>query len=378
LRVLYLHNEPYDSVKANLVQVKSMCKAMSENGLDVTLSIPAGDLGIACKTNSNKYKLITRDSVFDNSRIDKYVNIAGIRRSVKESNPDVIIVRSPLLLRQSVSHNVPLILELHDSILHQGIKPLHSYWKNYIKKLSRKDQLLKIVCISNALANYWKEQGIPGEKIIIAHDGFDEEQFHLQPDMHESRQNLGLPVDKKIITYLGSLYADRKVNHVLHLAEKYPECLFLVIGGPFRESQKLISIARDKGLSHVIITGHIPHENVAAYLNASDILLALWSTKVPTINYCSPLKLFEYMASGKLIVAHGFPTILEVLRDGENGIIAEPDSLSDLVEKVGFAIQGNGLEVLGKQARNDAFANYTWKKRVSTIFDGIDHGHSNY
>jgi glycosyltransferase involved in cell wall biosynthesis len=63
------------------------------------------------------------------------------------------------------------------------------------------------------------------------------------------------------------------------------------------------------------------------------VLLALWSKKVPTINYCSPLKIFEYMASGRIMVAHGFPTIKEVIKHNKNGLLARPDDFNDLVEK---------------------------------------------
>ena len=70
----------------------------------------------------------------------------------------------------------------------------------------------------------------------------------------------------------------------------------------------------------------------------SGYSVSLWSYEVPTINYCSPLKIFEYMAAGRTILAQGFPTILEVLHNNENAIIAKPDSFQDLYDKLKYAL----------------------------------------
>ena len=66
---------------------------------------------------------------------------------------------------------------------------------------------------------------------------------------------------------------------------------------------------------------------------ASDILLALWSKKVLTINYCSPLKLFEYMASGRTIIAHDFITIKEVINE-KNGYLIDRNDKNALTKEI--------------------------------------------
>ena len=56
----------------------------------------------------------------------------------------------------------------------------------------------------------------------------------------------------------------------------------------------------------------------------------IWTDKTNTMNYCSPLKLFEYMAAGRIIVGHDFPTISEVLTNNETALLVPPDSFEAL------------------------------------------------
>ena len=88
---------------------------------------------------------------------------------------------------------------------------------------------------------------------------------------------------------------------------------------------------------------------------------------LPTINYCSPMKIFEYMAAGRTIIAHDFPTIREVLQDGKDAILCKPgdfDSLKFALEK---ALTIKNHSTMGKIARDKAFNFYSWDNRVSKL-----------
>ena len=215
--------------------------------------------------------------------------------------------------------------------------------------------------------DFWVSKGIPKEKSIALHDGFSEDQYENLPTTLEARTKLSLPLDKKIVTYTGSLYFDREIDSILKLAKDYPECFFLVVGGPNQNADHFKKLADGQKCENLKFTGRVLHQEVPMFLAASDILLGLWSSKVKTINYCSPLKVFEYMASGKLIIAHGYPTILEVLKDGETGYITKPDSYEDLKRNMKRALQNTNQEELSRNARKDAFLKYTWRSRAKQI-----------
>jgi glycosyltransferase involved in cell wall biosynthesis len=106
---------------------------------------------------------------------------------------------------------------------------------------------------------------------------------------------------------------------------------------------------------------------IPSYLFTADILLALWSSDVPTINFCSPLKVFEYMAAGRLILAHGFPTIKEILVDGVNAYLANPNDLNDLDKKFKQALNDENEKIISNTARKDAFEKYSWSVRTNII-----------
>jgi glycosyltransferase involved in cell wall biosynthesis len=355
---------------ANLIQVKAMCKAMSELGHDVTLSLPGKKPDNIAKFS---YQINFRKQ-WTKNKLDKYISIIPLLKSIKKTKPDILFIRDPLILLYAyLFSRKQIIFETHNYILHQGFKSLDKFYHWLLKKSVAKGRVKTLVCISYALANYWKHQGIPADKIVAAHDGIDIEMFNTNKTKKQAREELSLPKDKIIATYSGRLYANRKIDNILSLASKFPEAFFVVVGGPDSNAQLFKSEADEIHLKNILFTGQVKHEQVPDYLAASDILLALWSSDVPTINYCSPLKLFEYMAAKKIILAHGFPTIKEVLTDEENSLLVKIDDIDDLIKKLNIAIGLINNTYIPVNAYNEVKDKYTWKKRVESILDSITH-----
>lgn len=372
MKILYLHNVPVTSDQANLIQVFSMCNAMKRLGLDVTLSLPSGYSDkINQKTGNQPDYIKYRDLKFKNFRFDKYINSRSVKNHIKKYNPDICYVRSPLLFKKVIKQNQKVILELHHKDLHSR-SWLNRYWKSRLLKFVHFENVIKVVCISQALTDYWIAEGIPKHKIITAHDAIDPLIFEKIVSTKEAKNQLDLPINKNIITYAGRLYKNRKIDHVLILAKEYPDSIFLIVGGPETQTNYYKDKSKNMGLKNVRFTGQIPHDQIPLHLFASDILLAIWSSEVPTIKYCSPLKIFEYMAAKRTIVVHGFPTIKEVLNDGIDCLMVEPDSVDDLIKKTGIAIETFRESKFGEKARENVINNYTWDKRVNKIFDLIE------
>jgi len=116
------------------------------------------------------------------------------------------------------------------------------------------------------------------------------------------------------------LVADRAGGPQLHL---------LVVGdGPARES--LQARARERGIvDRVTVTGVIDRDQVPDYIAAFDV--ALQPAVVP---YASPLKLFEYLAMGRAIVAPASPNIGEILTDGENAVLFDPEEADGMLRAI--------------------------------------------
>lgn len=368
-KILYLHHEPINSQKANLIQVISMCKAMATEGFRVTLSLPEGGNGADLEFNELSFNVNIRKKKSKYERLDKYLNISSVKSTIKNVIPDTLYLRNPLLLRHSLSCDIPIIYELHHKKLHNRFELLNSYWRRLLIKNVLNGKIKRVVCISQALSNYWINQGIPSSKVLTAHDGIDVEMFSDPISKSEARGKLNLSINQKIVSYVGRLYSDRKIEDIIKLASIVKDAIFIIVGGP--EDNKLYyqSLAQKEGVKNIKFIGQVEHHEVPLYLYASDVLLALWSSKVPTIRYCSPLKLFEYMGAERIIVAHNFPTIREVLTHGENSLLVEPSSFSDLERQTRTAINSKENDKIAINARNLVFEQFTWASRVEKIFE---------
>jgi len=75
------------------------------------------------------------------------------------------------------------------------------------------------------------------------------------------------------------------------------------------------------------------------------------------------------MAAGRLILAHGFPTIKEVLSDGVNAYVASPEVLHDLDIKLKKALSDKNEFEISNLARKDAFEKYSWSVRINSIIN---------
>jgi len=375
MKLLYFHSASISSQMANLNQVVQMCNAFAANGAEVHLSL-SGD-NLLSEEVKQKLKEIYGEINFSISlrrtiisqMADNYLFTGSIRRAIKQIKPNLIFCRNHLYLKPCINSGIPTMFESHDANLHLRLTWLDKYWKKYIRKTANASHHFSLITISVALKHFWIDVGVPEEKIIALHDGFSPQLFEPPVSKKEARQALKLDPDKTIVTYTGNLYPNREVDVILNLAADFPGLLFLVVGGPDKNKEHLQQMAEQKMLSNIIFTGRVPHKNIPLYLFASDILLGLWSSKVRTINYCSPLKVFEYMASGRTIVAHGFPTIKEVLRHNENALLASPHNPVDLKEKLAIAVKLYTENHLGYAAKAEALSFYTWKCRAMQILD---------
>lgn len=374
MRLLYLNDAPVDSGRANVIQVLHMCYTFAKVGVEVTLTVPAngGDLRyIRELVKSN----IAKDANFDIrpyrkisfcGKLNMIGGYPGIRQIVRQEDADYCFVRNPMFVNATIEQNIPTIFESHDATIHDNYLWNFLWTRNLVKNCNRA-KLVKFISISQRLAEKWIARGVPPQKVMVLHDGVAADAFRVVPDGKKLREQLGLPTDKKIVIYAGSLYVDREIENILHLARSFPQAFFVLVGGPEqRASYYTAEVTRQK-INNILFHGPVPHSQVKDYLFAADVLLMIWSTKVRTINYCSPLKMFEYMAAGRIIVGQAFPTIKEVLKDGEHAFLAAPDSFDDLHKKLQMALEQRYPNLMASKARELAMSNYTWETRAKTI-----------
>lgn len=359
-----------------------MCRTFALLGHEVTLFIPrhtdcatdetalvragelfGGNLGF-------RVVFVPRRKIF--GRLEVLGSVRGTLAALREHPQDLIYSRNPWSVAFLSRTGVPFIWEAHEEHVHNRSKLLSKILENLIVRASRKPELVKVVAISDALAKVWQGYGVPEEKLLSAHDGVDLKLFGEPIPKHEARKQLGLAQDRKLIAYTGTLRADRGIDLILESARRIPEADFVLIGGGSQEIEHWKSESVQLGLANVRFTGKIAHREVPRWLAASDILLPMRTWREKNVRVCSPMKLFEYMAARRLIVGPAFPTVLEVILDGEEAILFAPDDIQAMESALRNGLAQSDETAMPERAYQKVARDYTWESRCRLILNSLN------
>lgn len=175
-----------------------------------------------------------------------------------------------------------------------------------------------VLPVTEVLAGYVRRYGVPDDRIYVIHNGINPARFSDSLALQSAKEKLRL-ADRLVLGFTGFIRSWNALDKVIELIAqdnaKHDMHLLVVGDGPARE--ELEALAKARGISaRLTITGVIERDHVADYVSAFDIALIPGVTE-----YASPLKLFEYLALGRAIVAPDMANIREILRDGENAVL---------------------------------------------------------
>ncbi|MGB9639891.1 MAG: glycosyltransferase family 4 protein [Anaerolineales bacterium] len=212
--------------------------------------------------------------------------------------------------------------------------------------------------------------------LIIAPDGVDLERYTpmLTPDQaRQQLQSHGFSLPSQFIAgYTGHLYAGRGIDLILQLAQQLPEVFFLLVGGEEADRQRWQKTQHQLHLSNILLRGFVPNAELPLYQMACNVLLMPYQEQVAASSggniaaYLSPMKLFEYLASGRPILASDLGVFHEILNP-ENAILLPPQDLaawSNAISELRNSPQKR--EQLGQSARQTALR-YSWEERAHHI-----------
>jgi len=392
MKLFYIANIRFPTEKAHGIQIIKMVQALAQSGMDVSLVIPTRKNHI--KQGVFEYYNLPRTfpviylPTIDPQWLFKfpaglYIKGQGwlFMRALKKflrqnlKNNDVLFTRDEYLLPLLTNYSNKLICEVHN--LPRRAEYYTQSW----------NQCHKVIAISQALQADLIKSGVQKNKIEILPDAVDVDMFDINVSQKEARQRLDLPLDKKIILINSSLYPWKGV-YTLAESAKYLNTYFnrylnryliVMIGAPESEKNKLAQFIKQNKLpaDNIILAGHKPYELIPYYLKAADVLV------LPTTNqqinkstnfdpkYTSPLKLFEYLASGRPIVASDLPALREILTD-QNALFFKPDNAQDLAEKIKLLLKDPDYQKVMQQANPTLARSYTWQNRAKKIISFLN------
>lgn len=275
---------------------------------------------------------------------------------------NLIYTRSYHAGRHAIARGIPVITEAH-GVPHQApeVRAIAAYAHHPL--------FAGLVTLTAPLKRHYMEIGIPEERILVLPDGVDLERFDPPMTRLQARQHLGLPPDQPTAVYVGHLYAGRGIEEILHAAVTLPLVNFLLVGGMEGDVGRWREEVQRQGLANVTLTGFVENGRIPPYLWAADLLLMPYSTACPTAEWMSPLKMFEYMAAGRAILATDLPALREVLRHGENAWLAPPDDGAALATGITHLLaHPEQATAMGEQARRDVRP-FSWDQRVAAILN---------
>jgi len=231
---------------------------------------------------------------------------------------------------------------------------------------------LGCVTISSRLRDSYISKGMPSEKIIVEHDGVTLSDYKIKEDKLDIRKNMNLPIDKYIITYSVHLHDFKGIPLILNAAKQLKDDLFLLIGGWEHDIKRVQLECRKREINNVICYGYVKPKLIPKLLVASDLFLLPTAAKHKWSKDISPLKMFEYMASGRPIVASNLESISRVFKNEKNALLFEPASFESLKEKILFIKKDEDkAKMLASQAKLDV-EYYEWGKRARRIIEFIE------
>lgn len=229
-----------------------------------------------------------------------------------------------------------------------------------------------LVCVTEALKELLvRESGIPAQKVVVVSNGVDTDLFN--PGRHEPKRLFsGFTVG-----FVGGLYNWQALDLLLlalHDLRTESMDLSLVVVGDGIMYETWQAQAQSLGIaSNVAFVGRVPWSEVPKYMAGFDVCYTGQVQLQVGKMYHSPLKLYEYMAMAKPVVASAFEDAQRMLQDGETGFLFEPGNQDDLKRAITCAYQSKEqLPIMGQQAREVVVAQHSWVARVKTMIADLE------
>jgi glycosyltransferase involved in cell wall biosynthesis len=360
-RLIYAAPADLSEPAAHNVHIVRMCEALAVSGSQVSLIVRdapdwaqiagAFDLGAPFQLDRVRTSARRLGSAQFAHRV-----LQRTRRG------DAVITRHLPTACLLAARGRAVVLELH-------APPANARGDAMLRFLSRRPGFTGLVVVTRALAGHFQ-----------AMKGLDlEDRLHVLPDAATPRPLGGgeaLGLSRPAVGYVGSFLPGKGVEIIARIADALPEVQFYLVGGTAEEAQPHTS----EGRPNFVSVGRVPHAEAVAWVDAFDIVLLPNQRRVIVSDgsvdigpWTSPLKLFEYMAAGKAIVASRLAVLQEVLEHGRNCLLASPEDPADWVEKISLLLaRPEQAAALGRQARADFLANYTWQGRANRILEILD------
>lgn len=346
-KIYYLANVRIPTEKAHGMAIMKMCEAFADQGMEVELIIPRRFNSI--KENPFDFYDVKRNFKIKRLFCLDLINLGKMGFLIQALSFAKFAFLYSLFRKADYLYgrdelSLFFLSLFRDNVVWETHTAKNSWFVKVLLKRSK-----AIIAISQGLKDYYVSLGVDQNKILVAHSGVDLSVFeNIRESKEELRKKLDLPLDKKIVAYIGKRKGMGESKGVEELEESFkfvtqnhPEIYFLVVSDI---SPKLAPL----------------------YMKAVDVLVMNYPNAEHYAKYMSPLKMFEYMASGTPIISTDLPSIREVL-DESSAAFFSSGNQSDLAQTLKGVISNHTMAQSRAKKALEIVKKYSWTARVKRV-----------
>lgn len=382
MRIAYVTHTRFPTEKAHGHQVGHVCNAMADLGHKVTLIAPDLPTGIRQDAFAfyrlPKVFTLTKLHALDALNHPLIPGVLAFLLSMRSYGGslgkyftshrfDLLYARSPVIASALLKSGMPVMLELHT---------LPKRRSSGFVKLCNRCRL--VICLTSPMCDELHAWGVEKKRLMVEPDAFDPERFRKMPTAREAKRKFHLPEDRPVVGYVGSLVTFDNlqkgvkilVDAVSRLKKQGVPVFGFILGDPEKWRKHYLHHARVVGLTEDDILFHdaLPSHRVPEALAACDMLV--YPAPEPKHAFfrrdTSPLKLFEYLASGIPVIAADIPPLRDVV-DKTTVRLVQPGSETSLAGAIKEVLQ-HPREASVRATKGElVVGEHTWKKRMARI-----------
>ena len=354
--IIYISELNLPNISAQSLQTLKMCSAFAQKKKTKLLVFYSNKNFDFYRKNfilKNSFKI---NGIFKNpkkhtllNRLCFFFKIFNLLRLKKNT---LFVTRSVLVSSLFALFGIKNILEIH--LENYGFTKFFFNLKMFF--IGSKNQ--KYILISKKLNEVFK---------------FDKKDFTVLDDASDF-ENFDTNKKNKIkinsCVYTGSFFKGKGVEMIFEISKKMQDVKFFLYG-----NYKSLSVAQKNDLpKNIFLCGHISYSKIPDILSKHKICLMPYSKKafidsgkISNEKYISPLKLFDYLSSGKVLVASNLPVYNHILKNKKNCFLVKSNKVEDWITTINYIFKNyNRLDHIRKSAKQTAKF-YNWNKRAQNV-----------
>ncbi|MEG4007531.1 glycosyltransferase family 4 protein [Microcoleus sp. Pol11C1] len=264
-------------------------------------------------------------------------------------------------VKAAVKNGIPAIYEQH-----------HHENKQFESEIVRNPLFQISVTVADTVRDSMILNGMPPEKVITLHNGFNHLFLARQTEAAQNWRQQLLEDDRQhLAVYAGGLYPFKGVDMLVDVAKELPLVQFAIAGGDSSQVTAYHQLAKSKQVNNIKFLGYLPQNQLASLLQAADVLTHPHClTEAAT--FTSPLKFFDYMASGTPIVATEIASLMEFKSGNIAATWCEPDNPHQFAQSIRDCLTKYPRKSEGYAETMDFVKQFSWENRIERILSYVD------